>query len=107
VVRLFFKCGQNPTKNGESPDFKHYKNVRSELHHDACRTARIQLIDGMNAGGRPHLAGRPYPARQRIDDGPNADRVGTDYLFETLPITKNSKLTLKMANGGGFVIGIN
>jgi hypothetical protein len=33
--------------------------------------------------------------------------VGTDYLFETLPITKNSKLTLKMANGGGFVIGIN
>jgi hypothetical protein len=50
---------------------------------------------------------RTYPARQRLDDGPNADRVGTDYLFETLPITKNSKLTLKMANGRGFVIGIN
>jgi alpha-glucosidase len=43
---------------------------------------------------------------QILKDGPNADRFGTDYLFETLQVTKNSKLTLKMAKGGGFVICI-
>jgi len=43
---------------------------------------------------------------QLVKDTPNSDRIGTDYLFDTLPITKNSKLTLKMASGGGFIICI-
>src|SRR5450759_5139979 len=41
---------------------------------------------------------------QILKDGPNSDRVGTDYLFETQEITNNSKLMLNMARGGGFVI---
>ena len=43
---------------------------------------------------------------QILKDGPNADRVGTDYLFENKEINKNSRLTLKMVSGGGFVICI-
>ena len=43
---------------------------------------------------------------QILKDGPNSDRVGTDYLFETQEITNNSKLMLTMARGGGFVICI-
>ncbi len=43
---------------------------------------------------------------QILKDGPNADRIGTDYLFEKTEITKDSKLNLKMVNGGGFVINI-
>jgi alpha-glucosidase len=43
---------------------------------------------------------------QILKDGPNADRVGTDYLFETIQVTQNSKLTIKMVNGGGFVISV-
>lgn len=43
---------------------------------------------------------------QILKDGPNADRVGTDYLFENKEITKNSKLILKMVSGGGFVISV-
>lgn len=39
-----------------------------------------------------------------LKDGPNSDRVGTDYLFETKQVTKDSKLTLKLCSGGGFVI---
>ena len=42
-----------------------------------------------------------------LKDGPNADRIGTDYLFEKQQITKNSKLALNMVGGGGFVVKIN
>ena len=41
-----------------------------------------------------------------LKDGPNADRIGTDYIFETIQINKLSKMNLKMAKGGGFVICI-
>ena len=41
-----------------------------------------------------------------LKDGPNADRVGTDYLFEDKEITKDSKLFMTIVNGGGFVICI-
>jgi alpha-glucosidase len=44
---------------------------------------------------------------QILKDGPNADRVGTDYLFESSQITNTSKLTVQMVCGGGFVIRIN
>ena len=43
---------------------------------------------------------------QILKDGPNSDRVGTDYIFEKEDITKNSKLSMTMVNGGGFVIFI-
>lgn len=39
-----------------------------------------------------------------LKDGPNADRIGTDYLFENLKVSNNDKLKLKMVGGGGFVI---
>ena len=39
-----------------------------------------------------------------LHDGPNSDRVGTDYLFEEKEINRNSKLLVKMVAGGGFVI---
>lgn len=42
-----------------------------------------------------------------LRDGPNADRIGTDYLFETRKITKNTKLPITMVSGGGFVIQLN
>ena len=43
---------------------------------------------------------------QILKDGTNVERVGTDSLFETIQVTKNSKLTLKMVQGGGFIICI-
>jgi alpha-glucosidase len=39
-----------------------------------------------------------------LKDGPNAERVGSDYLLEFTHIAKNSKLALNMCRGGGFVI---
>jgi alpha-glucosidase len=36
-------------------------------------------------------------------DGPNANRVGSDYIKNTRQITKNDKLTIQMAPGGGWV----
>ena len=44
---------------------------------------------------------------QILKDGPNADRVGTDYLFENTIVTKDSKLQVTMIKGGGFVISVN
>ena len=41
-----------------------------------------------------------------LKDGPNSDRVGTDYVFENKDLTKDTKLTMNMVNGGGFVIYI-
>ena len=45
-------------------------------------------------------------AAQILKDGPNADKVGTDYLFETIAVDKNSRLPINMVHGGGFVIRI-
>jgi alpha-glucosidase len=39
-----------------------------------------------------------------LKDGPNAGRIGVDYIFENVPVDKTSKLKLNMAVGGGFVI---
>ena len=41
-----------------------------------------------------------------LKDGPNSDRVGTDYLFEEQKISMNDKLTLQMVSGGGFVVSV-
>ncbi len=42
-----------------------------------------------------------------LKDGPNAGRVGTDYIFETAEIDNNSTMTFQMPSGGGFVISVN
>ena len=39
-------------------------------------------------------------------DGPNSHRIGTDYLFETVEVTNESSLEVKMVRGGGFVVEI-
>lgn len=43
---------------------------------------------------------------QILKDGPNANRIGTDFLFEFKQVTKESRLKINMASGGGFVICI-
>jgi alpha-glucosidase len=35
-------------------------------------------------------------------DGVNADRYASDYKMETIKITANDKLEIKLAQGGGF-----
>lgn len=39
-------------------------------------------------------------------DGMNADRDATDYTREVITVTKNNKLTLSLAPGGGWVARI-
>jgi alpha-glucosidase len=41
-----------------------------------------------------------------LKDGPNADRIGTDYLFEDKLINRDSEISLQMFQGGGFVIQV-
>lgn len=43
---------------------------------------------------------------QILKDGPNSDRIGTDYLFENALINKDSKYTINMAHGGGFIMKV-
>ena len=40
-------------------------------------------------------------------DGVNADRDGTDYKAETIPVTRDSKLAIHLAPGGGWVARIS
>jgi alpha-glucosidase len=42
-----------------------------------------------------------------LKDGPNSEKIGTDYLFESVTVDKNSVLPIKMVNGGGFVIRVS
>ena len=44
---------------------------------------------------------------QILKDGPNADRIGTDYLFENVPINKDSKYAIIMTHGGGFIVKVS
>lgn len=37
-------------------------------------------------------------------DGANADRIGSDYKKEIRKVNRNTMMTIKMANGGGFAI---
>lgn len=39
-----------------------------------------------------------------LKDGPNSDRVGTDFLMESQPVTRDSRFSMDMVQGGGFVI---
>ncbi len=43
---------------------------------------------------------------QILKDGPNAGRIGTDYLFLNETVSENSVLNIKMVKGGGFVVKI-
>lgn len=39
-----------------------------------------------------------------LKDGPNSDRIGTDYVWDSAEISEKSKLDISMAKGGGFII---
>jgi len=39
-------------------------------------------------------------------DGPNADRIGSDYRMSTSRVTNKSKLSIKLASGGGWAAQI-
>ena len=39
-------------------------------------------------------------------DGPNADRVGVDYVREVKPVSSADRLKLHLAPGGGFAMRI-
>jgi len=43
---------------------------------------------------------------QILKDGPNSDRIGTDYIFENASINKDSKCKINMAHGGGFIMKV-
>jgi alpha-glucosidase len=79
---------------------------------EARQTGKTWYIAGMNGEKLREvnldfsLLGEGTFTAQILKDGPNADRVGTDYLFEIIQVTKNSKLTVKMVKGGGFIICI-
>jgi len=79
---------------------------------EARQTGKNWYVAGMNGEKTREVnldfsfLGEGSFTAQILKDGPNAERVGTDYLFETVQVTKDSKLTLKMVNGGGFVICI-
>ena len=36
------------------------------------------------------------------EDGPNAAKEGTDHVVKETQLTKDSKFTIRMAQGGGF-----
>jgi alpha-glucosidase len=42
----------------------------------------------------------------QMGDGINADRNGTDYTKDTKTITRDERLTLRLAPGGGWVARI-
>lgn len=77
---------------------------------EARQTGKTWYVAGMNGEKTQEVTidfsflGDGTFTAQILKDGPNADRVGTDYLFESKQINKNSKLTLKMVSGGGFLI---
>jgi alpha-glucosidase len=39
---------------------------------------------------------------QSYEDGPNADRFGSDYRHTVTRVDKNTKLKIKLAGGGGW-----
>lgn len=65
---------------------------------EARQTGKTWYVAGMNGETAREVTidfsflGEGSFTAQILKDGPNADRIGTDYLHETLPITKNSKL---------------
>lgn len=42
-----------------------------------------------------------------LKDGPNGNRVGTDYLFKEETVSNRYKYSILMQNGGGFVIQLS
>ena len=41
-----------------------------------------------------------------LKDGPNSDRVGTDFLLENIKIDAQKPFEVDMSIGGGFVLKI-
>ena len=79
---------------------------------EARKTGNTWYVAGMT-GKQPQQAtidfsflGDGNYTAQILKDGPNSDRIGTDYLFENVPVNKDSNFAVKMAHGGGFVMRI-
>ncbi|NJN25740.1 MAG: glycoside hydrolase family 97 protein [Cyclobacteriaceae bacterium] len=77
---------------------------------EARQSGETWYVAGMTGEEARHVnldfsfLGEGTYAAKILKDGPNAARIGTDYLFEAGEISKDSRLDLKMAAGGGFVI---
>jgi len=78
----------------------------------ARRTGDIWYVAGLTGNNKINklvdfsfLDNKNYKAKV-LKDGPNASRIGTDYLFETLDISNKSSISVEMASGGGFVISL-
>jgi alpha-glucosidase len=78
----------------------------------ARRTGDVWYVAGLTGNYKINklvdfsfLDNKNYKAKL-LKDGPNASRIGTDYLFETLDISNKSSISIEMASGGGFVISL-
>jgi alpha-glucosidase len=80
---------------------------------EARKTGNIWYVAGMSGELAKEIIidfsflGDGNYSAQILKDGPNSDRIGTDYLFENAPITKDSKYTINMAHGGGFIVKVS
>ena len=52
------------------------------------------------------LGSENYQSKLLVD-GPNAFRVGTDYLWEERVVDDSSVVEVEMVNGGGFLMELN
>jgi alpha-glucosidase len=87
-------------------------NKVSEYISVARRTGRDWYIGGMSDWNERELTldlsflGDGNYKAELFTDGINANRIASDYKKETITIPANRKLTLKIAQGGGFAARI-
>lgn len=80
---------------------------------EARKTGDVWYVAGMSGELAKEIIidfsflGEGNYSAQILKDGPNSDRIGTDYLFENAPITKDSKYAINMAHGGGFIVKVS
>lgn len=80
---------------------------------EARKTGDVWYVAGMSGELAKEIIidfsflGEGNYSAQILKDGPNSDRIGTDYLFENVPINKDSKYAINMAHGGGFIVKVS
>ena len=80
---------------------------------EARQTGDVWYVAGMSGELAKEIIidfsflGEGYYSAQILRDGPNSDRIGTDYLFENAPINKDSKYAINMVHGGGFILKVS
>ena len=67
--------------------------------HDRRQPARARARPRLPARGR-------LPRRRSYEDGPNAERWASDYRKTAQDVTRATRLTLRLAGGGGFAARI-